>query len=71
MILHSVLKIQNLVLGSLSVNVSVTTSKDEYINEGQTSVSSSEIRILSRLLLPVSIVALSMHILIFLRTPFL
>ncbi|KAJ1419472.1 Xylanase inhibitor, C-terminal [Sesbania bispinosa] len=54
---------------SMSVNVSVTTSKDEYINEGQLSVSSSEIDILSKLL-PVSIVALSMHIVIFMKSPF-
>ncbi|XP_027366559.1 aspartic proteinase-like protein 2 isoform X1 [Abrus precatorius] len=46
---------------SLSVNVSVTTSKDEYINAGQLNVSSSDIRILSKFL-PVSIVALSMYI---------
>ncbi|RDX82040.1 Polyadenylate-binding protein 7, partial [Mucuna pruriens] len=49
--------------GSLDVNVSVTTSKDEYINAGQLSVSSSEIRILSKLLL-LSIVALYMYIML-------
>ncbi|KAL5150116.1 Polyadenylate-binding protein 7 [Glycine soja] len=49
--------------GSLSVNVSVTTSKDEYINAGQLHVSSSEIHILSKLL-PVSFVALSMYIML-------
>ncbi|KAG4383736.1 hypothetical protein GLYMA_13G148100v4 [Glycine max] len=48
---------------SLSVNVSVTTSKDEYINAGQLHVSSSEIHILSKLL-PVSFVALSMYIML-------
>ncbi|KOM34595.1 hypothetical protein LR48_Vigan02g074500 [Vigna angularis] len=46
---------------SLSVNVSVTTSKDEYINGGQLSVSSSAISVLSNLL-SVSIVALSLYI---------
>lgn len=48
---------------SLSVNVSVTMSKDEYINAGQLHVSSSEVRILSKLL-HVSIVALSMYIML-------
>ncbi|XP_014512169.1 aspartic proteinase-like protein 2 isoform X1 [Vigna radiata var. radiata] len=48
---------------SLSVNVSVTTSKDEYINGGQLSVSSSAIRVLSNLL-SVSIVALSLYIML-------
>ncbi|KAE9619634.1 putative nepenthesin [Lupinus albus] len=56
---------------SLAVNVSVTTSKDEYINAGQVrSVSGLRIRILSRLL-PASIMALSMHIVIFMKSPFL
>ncbi|XP_061337703.1 aspartic proteinase 36-like isoform X2 [Gastrolobium bilobum] len=55
---------------SMSVNVSVTTSKDEYVNAGPLSVSSSEIAILSKLL-PVSIVAVSMHIVIFMKSPFL
>lgn len=57
---------------SMSVNVSVTSSKDEYINARarQTSVSSSKIGILSKLL-PVSIVALSMHIIIFMKSPLL
>nr|AFK35792.1 unknown [Lotus japonicus] len=58
---------------SLSVNVSVTSSKDEYISAGQLRVSSSEsvTGILSKLL-PVSIVAaLSMHIVIFMKSPFL
>ncbi|KAG5150854.1 hypothetical protein JHK84_027326 [Glycine max] len=48
---------------SLSVNVSVTMSKDEYINAGQLHVSSSKIHILSKLL-PVSFVALSMYIML-------
>ncbi|XP_061352418.1 aspartic proteinase 36-like isoform X1 [Gastrolobium bilobum] len=48
---------------SLSVNVSVATSKskDAYINAGHTSSSCSQMGILSKLL-PVSIVALLMHI---------
>ncbi|RZB85987.1 Aspartic proteinase-like protein 2 isoform B [Glycine soja] len=46
-----------------SVNVSVTMSKDEYINAGQLHVSSSKIHILSKLL-PVSFVALSMYIML-------
>ena len=62
MIIYCVLNLQ-LLLGSLSVNVSVTTSKDEYINAGQLHVSSSEIHILSKLL-PVSFVALSMYIML-------
>jgi hypothetical protein len=66
------LKILKLLLGSMSVNVSVTSSKDEYINARarQTSISSSKIGILSKLL-PVSIVALSMHIIIFMKSPLL
>ncbi|KAK7392523.1 hypothetical protein VNO78_20965 [Psophocarpus tetragonolobus] len=48
---------------SLSVNVSVTTSKDEYVNAGQISVSSSEKCFLSKLL-AVSIVVLSMYIML-------
>ncbi|KAL9318946.1 hypothetical protein ACSQ67_015463 [Phaseolus vulgaris] len=48
---------------SLSVNVSVTTNKDEYINGGQLSVSSSAIRVLCNLL-PLSIVALSLYIML-------
>ncbi|KAF7818705.1 aspartic proteinase-like protein 2 [Senna tora] len=48
---------------SMSVNVSVTTSKDEFVNAGQFSVrsSGSEVDILTELL-PLSIVALFMHI---------
>ncbi|XP_057742024.1 aspartic proteinase 36-like isoform X1 [Arachis stenosperma] len=53
---------------SSPVNVSVATSKDEYINARQTSVSGVDIGILSKLL-PVSVVALSVHIAIF--SPFL
>ncbi|XP_029125077.1 aspartic proteinase-like protein 2 isoform X2 [Cajanus cajan] len=46
---------------SLSVNVSVTTSKDEYINAGQISVSSSNFCSFYKLL-HVSIVSLSLYI---------
>ncbi|KAK7245023.1 hypothetical protein RIF29_39853 [Crotalaria pallida] len=56
---------------SLPVNVSVGTSKskNEYINNaGQPSTGSSRIGILSKLL-PITIVALLMHILIFMRVP--
>ncbi|XP_058771197.1 aspartic proteinase 36-like isoform X2 [Vicia villosa] len=57
---------------SMSVNVSVTTTKDEYINarSRQTSDSSSKIGTLSQLL-PVSIMALSIHIIIFMKSPHL
>ncbi|KAK7277458.1 hypothetical protein RJT34_22471 [Clitoria ternatea] len=48
---------------SLSVNVSVTTSKDEYINAGRRGVSSSEKRTLS-MFLAVSIVALSLYMML-------
>lgn len=52
----------------MSVNVSVTTSKDEYINaRARQTGSSSRIGILSKLV-PVSIVALSMHIIIFMKS---
>ncbi|AES60673.2 eukaryotic aspartyl protease family protein [Medicago truncatula] len=53
---------------SMSVNVSVTTSKDEYINaRARQTGSCSRIGIPSKLL-PVSIVALSMHIIIFMKS---
>ncbi|KAJ4851123.1 hypothetical protein Tsubulata_002435 [Turnera subulata] len=49
---------------SLSVNVSVTSSKD-FINAGQLSVSSSSRDILLKLLLPLSIMTLLIHIMLF------
>ncbi|CAI8602529.1 unnamed protein product [Vicia faba] len=57
---------------STSVNVSVTTTKDEYINARarQTSVCSSKIGTLSKLL-PLSIMAISIHIIIFMKSPHL
>lgn len=70
-VIRSVLRLY-LLPGSLSVNVSVTTTKDEYINARarQTSESSSKIGTLSNLL-PVSIMALSIHIIIFMKSPHL
>ncbi|XP_028789633.1 aspartic proteinase-like protein 2 [Neltuma alba] len=55
---------------SLSVNVSVTTTKDEYVVAGQLSVSSSESDILAKLL-PLSIAAFFMHIAVFWKPQFL
>ncbi|KAI4300382.1 hypothetical protein L6164_033768 [Bauhinia variegata] len=54
---------------SLAVNVSVTTSKDEYINPGQFSVSSSQVDIPTKLL-PLSIVVLFMHIIVIIECQF-
>ncbi|KAJ7976865.1 Aspartic proteinase-like protein 2 [Quillaja saponaria] len=55
---------------SLAVNVSVTTSNDEFINAGQLSVSSSRLDTLIKLL-PLSIVALLVHIIVFMEFQFL
>ncbi|BBH07722.1 Eukaryotic aspartyl protease family protein [Prunus dulcis] len=56
--------------GSLSVNVSVTSSKDEYINAGQLSESSSSGDMLFKLL-TTGIVVFLMHILVFVEFHFL
>ncbi|XP_054798928.1 aspartic proteinase 36-like [Prosopis cineraria] len=55
---------------SLSVNVSVTTTKDEYVRAGQLSVSSSESDILAKLL-PLSIAAFFVHVVLFWESQFL
>ncbi|KAI4349063.1 hypothetical protein L6164_009705 [Bauhinia variegata] len=54
---------------SLAVNVSVTTSKDEYINAGQLHVSCSQVDILTKLL-PLSIMILFMHIIVIIESHF-
>ncbi|KAF7804374.1 aspartic proteinase-like protein 2 isoform X1 [Senna tora] len=51
---------------SLSVNVSLTTSKDEYINARKRSASSSQMDILTKLL-PVSIATLCLYIIVFME----
>ncbi|XP_044483555.1 aspartic proteinase 36-like isoform X1 [Mangifera indica] len=52
---------------SSSVNVSVTVGKDEFINSGQLSVSSSSIGMLLKLL-PLSIIALLLHSLVYMES---
>ena len=47
--------------GSMSVNVSVTSGKDEFINAGQLSVSSSSKDMLLELL-PIGLLILLMHV---------
>ncbi|XP_019425163.1 PREDICTED: aspartic proteinase-like protein 2 [Lupinus angustifolius] len=57
---------------SSSVNVSLVTSKskDEYTDPGQLSISCSKIGILAKLL-PVTIVAFLVHIIVFMESQFL
>ena len=57
--------------GSMSVNVSVTTSRDEYINAGQPSVSNSSRELFFKLLPTVFVALLLLHAAIFSEFQFL
>lgn len=56
--------------GSLSVNVSITSGKDQFMNAGQLNMSSSSIEMLFKVL-PLSILALFLHSLSFMEFQFL